>query len=300
MSQEWGIYIAVIVILNIVGMIVLLKKTGVQSQEELDQPTTGHEWDGIQELNNPLPRWWLYLFYASIVFGFAYLLLYPGLGIINGYLGWTQVQQLEKEEAAYQASYADYYESFLTQTPEALAQNTKAMGTARNLFAQNCAACHGADAGGALGFPNLTDDDWLYGNTHDQIKQSIEKGRKGMMPPFGAVFNEADRGRVIYYIQSLSDPSVAQKIDQAELDAGKAKYIMCMGCHGPEAKGNPFMGAPNLTDKTWLYGGDFASIEHTLINGRQGNMPAHESILSPSKIHLLASYIGSLSEGAGK
>lgn len=293
MSQEWGIYVAVISLLNIIGMIWLLKVTAKQPKEEMEQETTGHEWDGITELNTPLPRWWLWLFYLTIVFALGYLAVFPGLGNMKGYFGWSQENQYAQERSAYDEKYAAFYDQYLEQSHEELAVNTKAMGTAKNMFLQYCAGCHGSDGGGAIGFPNLTDQDWLYGPDEASIKLTLVNGRNGMMPGFGAAFTEEDRNGLVAYVLNLSTKT---KDDPALIAKGEAKFqMMCAACHGAEAQGNQFMGAPNLADTIWLYGGRPEDLHETLINGRAGVMPAHGDILSPAKIHLLAAYVKSLS-----
>lgn len=294
MKPEWSNWIVILTVLNILGMYWLLKATAKQPKEELEKENTGHEWDGIVELNNPLPRWWLYLFYFTIVFAFGYLFMFPGLGDAKGYLGWTQEGRYEENLEAYKAKADEYYAQYAEMPHEELMQDTQAMKTGRSIFLNNCAACHGSDAGGAKGFPNLTDDDWLYGGEEENIVATLENGRQGMMPALGAGMTDEELESVVQFILSHTGRETASKEVVA---AGKAKYdVMCVACHGADAKGSHFIGAPNLTDNIWLYGGEEADIRETLLNGRNGKMPAHKEILSPAQIHLMAAYVKSLGQ----
>ncbi|HHB12681.1 MAG TPA: cytochrome-c oxidase, cbb3-type subunit III [Chromatiales bacterium] len=259
--------------------------------------TMGHVWDeNLEELNNPLPRWWLNMFYITLAFGIIYLILYPGLGSWAGVLGWTDTKQYEEEMKAAEAKYGPIFAQYAQKDLKELAKDPEALKIGRRLFLNYCAICHGSDARGAPGFPNLTDNDWLYGGKPETIEKSILDGRQGTMPPMGAaVGGEEGAEQVAHYVRSLS----GLKHDAAKAEAGKAKFAVCAGCHGPDGKGNQTIGAPNLTDKTWLYGSSVATIKKTIMQGRHGKMPAHRQFLGEDKVHLLAAYVYSLSHQSG-
>ncbi len=289
----WNAVIIVATVGGIVGLwwlIVWQTKIGTSDQKE----TTGHVWDeDLTELNNPLPLWWRNLFYITLVFGVIYLILYPGLGSNDMLLGWTQVKEYEEKMAEAEARYGPIFEEYVNQPIEGVAENPKARQIGERLYASYCTVCHGSDAGGVAGFPNLRDHDWLYGGTPEAIETSILKGRTGVMPAWKAPLG-GDEGveQVTAYVLSLS----GRTVDGAKAAAGKAKYDMfCFACHGPDGKGNQQLGAPNLTDDVWLYGGSPKAIASSIANGRQGIMPAHEEFLGKAKAHLLAAYIYSLS-----
>ncbi len=296
MSTGWSIFISVLVIGNLIGVMWLLlatssKKNIVEGGEPYEVESTGHEWDGITELNHPLPRWWFNLFIITTVFAVVYMYLYPALGNYAGSLGWTQLNQLEEQMEANRADRAEFFGQFKDMSIEDLQNNTAAMKTASRLFANNCATCHGSDARGSKGFPNLTDDDWLYGGSADAIHQSILQGRQGMMPAFGPMLSESQVTQLAQYVLSLSGQ--ATNADQAQ--AGKATFdVQCAACHGLGGEGNTMLGAPNLSDKTWLYGGLLKDIEATIRLGRSGKMPAHQTILSEDEANVLAAYVMSL------
>lgn len=293
MSNFWSIYIIAIVVLNIVGCAWLLMWT--RKMDVADMPadgTTGHEYDGIREYNNPLPRWWLYLFWITLVFGVAYLVLFPGLGSFKGTLGWSSAGEVGADQAAYQKQYGAIYADYARKPIEELAGDERAMKIGARLFANNCAACHGTDAHGAKGYPNLTDGDWLYGGTPDRIVETITGGRQAMMPAWGAILGEDAVKKATHYVMSLS----GKKHDATLAAAGQDVFATnCAACHGADGKGNQMMGAPNLADTTWLYGGSEKAIAETLANGRNGHMPAQKEVLGDERIHLLAAYVWSLS-----
>ncbi len=293
-SGFWDVYIGLISIVSIVACAVLLKMQSVRKPAEAE--TSGHVWDeDIKEYNNPLPRWWMWLFYLTIVFSLGYLVLYPGLGSYSGTLGWTQVNQLEAENAHAQAVYGPIYDRFAAQDIVALSKNPEALAIGQKLFLNNCAQCHASDGGGSRSFPNLTDLEWLWGNTPEAIKTSITDGRLGRMPPWGPVLGEQGVKDVAHYVRSLSGGAH----DSIRAARGKEKFVQtCVACHGAEAKGNPAIGAPDLTDKVWLHGGSEEQIIETVTKGRVDQMPAHKDVLSPAKIHLLTAYVYSLSGGS--
>jgi len=293
-SGFWDLYIGVISIVSILACAVLLKVQSVHrpSGSAQEPGTSGHVWDeDLREYNNPLPRWWMWLFYLTIAFGLGYLALYPGLGSYAGALGWTQVKQLEEENAHAQAAYGPIYEKFAAQDVVALSKNKEALAIGQKLFLNTCTQCHASDGGGGRGFPNLTDRDWLWGGTPDNIKASITDGRNGNMPALGSALGAEGVKDVAAYVLSLSGSAH----DSIRAAKGQATFArICAACHGAQGKGNPGLGAPNLTDQTWLHGSGDAILE-TITKGRASHMPAHKDLLTPAKIHLLTAYVYSLS-----
>ena len=294
MSSFWHWYIVVLTLLNIGGCYWLVRwATRKRSGEVTEGNVTGHTWDGLQEFNNPLPRWWLYLFYITIVFGLIYIVLYPTLGNWKGIYGWTSTGQYQQEMEQADAKFGPIFTQLAQQDVAALAQDPKATQIGQRLFLNYCATCHGSDAGGAVGFPNLTDNDWLYGGTPEAIKTTIMNGRMGAMPPWGAALGEQGVDEVANYVMSLS----GREVDAAKAAAGKDRFaMMCVACHGVDGKGNTAIGAPNLTDNVWLYGGSPGAIKASIRNGRNGVMPAHKDFLGEDKVHVLAAYVYSLSQ----
>ena len=289
-SGFWDLYIALVTAVSILACAVFLRMQSVRKPAEAE--TSGHVWDeNLQEYNNPMPRWWAWLFYLTIVFSLGYLVLYPGLGSYPGALGWSQVGQLEEEMKAANARFGPLYEKFAAQPVEALARNAEALAIGQKLFLNNCAQCHASDGGGSRGFPNLTDADWLWGGTPEAIKTSISEGRLGVMPPQGAALGEEGVKDVAHFVMSLSGGAH----DSIRAARGKEKFALCAACHGAEGKGNQALGAPDLTDKIWLHGSGEQAIAEQIAKGRANQMPAHKEILSPAKIHLLTAYVYSLS-----
>lgn len=299
MSSNWSVYIVILTVINILACFWLLwwtrKKRAPGQTGDDPTSTTGHTWDGdLQEYNKPLPKWWLNFFYATIVFSIGYLVLYPGLGAFAGTKGWSSVSQHDADAAASEAKLRTLFAKFDGQSVADLARNAEAVALGRSVFANNCSQCHGSDARGAKGFPNLTDADWIWGGEPETVLTTIRGGRQAAMPPWGAVLGEQGVTEVATYVQSLS----GQSVDAAVAAAGKARYdTICIACHGPEGKGNPLLGAPNLTDDVWLYGRDFATISETIRNGRNGLMPAQEPIIGPERSRLVAAWVLSQSQG---
>lgn len=296
-SDFWGVYIAVVVIVGLVGLTYLLfsqSKTTVKKGEEVQ--ITGHIWDDdLAEYNNPLPRWWMLMFYLTLIFAAVYLVLYPGLGTWKGIRGWTSVGQYKEEKAVAEAKYQPLYDKYLKQDIKAVAADPEAQAMGKRLFQTYCVQCHGSDARGAKGFPNLTDNDWLYGGDEKTIHTSIAAGRVGQMPAFGAAFGEDKVKDVANYAMSLS----GKKHDADRAARGKETFTaVCAACHGPDGKGNQAMGAPNLTDNVWLYGGTEKTIIETVTNGRNNQMPAWKDFLGDGKVHLLTAYVYGLSNNA--
>ncbi len=273
------------------------RKVAKRDDVDAENKTTGHVYDGIEEYDNPLPKWWFQLFVGTLIFTAIYLLLYPGMGNWKGLLRvngepWTAVSQLSAEQAKAQADYDTVFAEFTSKDIPTLAQDEAAMKVASRLYANNCAVCHGADGGGAYGFPNLTDDDWLHGGTPDLIRYTIEQGRQANMPAWGPTLGEKGVAEVTEYVLGLS----GLEHDEAQAAAGKAHFAsICSACHGAEGKGQQAMGAPNLTDAIWLYEGSRESISKIVREGRVNRMPAQKDLLRDEKIHLLTAYVYSLS-----
>jgi cytochrome c oxidase cbb3-type subunit 3 len=296
LSAFWNWYVIILTLGSVLGCWWLLRWTkGISGRKDGEEVgTTGHVWDeDLEELNNPLPRWWLILFYLTIAFALLYLVLYPGLGNYKGVLGWTQLSQYEAEMAVADAAKQDIYAAFKDMTPAELMANEEAMGIGRRVFANNCAQCHGSDARGAEGFPNLTDSEWQWGEGYDKILAAVTQGHQANMPPLAAALGPEGLPQVVAYVQSLS----GQPVDADLAAAGKARFAVCMACHGPEGKGNPLLGAPDLTNEIWLYGGDAETITETITNGRNGVMPSHADILDQEQRRMVAAYVLSLSQG---
>lgn len=293
MSDFWSWWVIIIVAINIFGCWGLLYWTRtVKESETEDNQTTGHVYDGIEEYNNPLPRWWLNMFYITLVFSIVYLILYPGLGNFAGYLGWTQENQHSKEVEVAQKTYQPLFDKYLEVPIEELAQIKQATEMGKRIFVNTCFGCHGSDARGNPGYPDLTDKDWLWGGSAAQIEASIVNGRMGVMPPFEASLSAAQIDELVQYVGHLS----GNKVDNKKAMAGKSIFdVQCVACHGTDGKGNIALGAPNLTDNIWLYSGSATSIAKTIREGRTGEMPAHADILGKAKSHLVTAYVYSLS-----
>lgn len=291
----WGIYIAVVTGVGIIWCLYLLfsqRKTNVTYEADGSVADTGHVWDDdLRELNNPLPRWWMWMFVLSCVFAIVYLVLYPGMGTYEGSLGYTTRNAHESSVVQANEQLKPVYAKYMSMDTKQVAADPAAREMGQRLFLNHCAQCHGSDAGGSKGFPNLADTDWLYGGDTQDIKQTLIAGRAGVMPAF-AHLESAQVSDVANYVRSLSGLAA----DQIKVGRGAEVYKSnCAACHGAEGKGMAAMGAPNLTDKVWLYGGSEATIIETVLKGRNGMMPAHETILTPEKIHLLTAYVWGLS-----
>ncbi|EIJ36617.1 cytochrome-c oxidase, cbb3-type subunit III [Thiothrix nivea] len=300
MSSFWSGWIILITLGNIFACYWLVRwTTKKRSGEAAMGEVTGHQWDGLQEYNNPLPRWWLWLFYGTLVFSLGYLVLFPGLGTFKGVLNWSsQGSQYgdEMEQAA--QTYDPVFKKYAAMPIAQVAADEEAKGMGRRMFLSYCSQCHGSDAGGAKGFPNLADNDWLYGGAPEQIEQTILNGRQGVMPPHKDRVDEAGIDALANYVMSLS----GREADAAKVAQGQQLFTAngCIACHGVDGKGNQALGAPNLTDNTWLYGSSAETIKETIANGRNGQMPAHADFLGTDKVHLLAAYVYGLSNPAGK
>jgi cytochrome c oxidase cbb3-type subunit 3 len=291
-NQGWSIYVALATLAGIVACLALLFIAARRKVMSNDN-TTGHVWDeDLRELNNPLPRWWMGLFVITIVFALGYLVLYPGLGSYAGTLGWTTKGAYDADVAAAKQQFAPLYARFDGLGVAQLVADTQAMRIGERLFVNHCAQCHGSDARGSKGFPNLADADWLYGGTHDKVIETIAQGRRGVMPPMAAaVGSSADVRNLAHYVLSLSDSphnGIAAQL-------GRAKFAACAACHGADGKGNVALGAPNLADKVWLHGWGEQAVIDAIQRGKDNQMPAHADKLTPEQIRVLAAYVWSLS-----
>ena len=320
MSSFWSVWITVLSLVVIAGCFLLLRVCSKNTTDVKEGESMGHSFDGIEELNNPLPKWWSYMFYITIVFGLIYLALFPGLGNYKGLLGWTSSNQsigtehgikadsaaaikLAAKEGLYvqydqevkhaDEKYGPIFAAYLATPLEELVKNQEALKVGGRLFLQNCAQCHGSDARGSKGFPNLTDGDWLYGGELATIKTTIMAGRHGMMPPKGGLpIEDSEIAGLAEYVVKLS----GREHDEKLAAQGQGSFMKgCFACHGMDAKGNKFMGAPNLTDDVWLYGGSRGMIEETIKHGRAGVMPAWKDVLGEEKVHVITAYVYSLS-----
>jgi len=295
MSLFWSLWISAITLSVILGCGWLLFATRHgQQHEETTEETLDHAFDGIEEYDNPLPKWWFQMFVATIIFGLVYLVLYPGLGTFPGLLGWTQQGQWKAEMQHAEANYAPVFAKYAALSVDELQleENAAGLKMGQRMYANNCAVCHGSSASGAHGFPNLTDTDWLYGGSPDTINYTITEGRIGGMPPWGAVLGEDGVRDMSHYVLSLS----GKEADPDAVSRAEPQFqALCTACHSPDGTGLQALGAPNLTDDIWLYGGNFEQIAHTIRIGRNGVMPAHKALLSSDKIHLITAYVYSLS-----
>lgn len=298
MSGAWSWYVIALVAINIVGSIWLLWFTGKRRPGDPAPTDTSHIWDGnLTEYNKPMPRWWINLFYITIVFGLIYLAWFPGLGAFKGLGGWSSAGEVEaaqkRDDAKVQAAFAP----FGSMSVEQIAHDPKALQLGRSIFQNRCAVCHGTAARGARGFPNLTDSVWQWGGTPDDILATITNGRQAMMPVMApavtAVGGPDAVANVAAYVQTLSRPG-----EQLDAQAAKGKPLfqtICAACHGVDGKGRTVLGAPDLTDKDWLYGPSLASIRSAIEHGHQGQMPTFKDILQPNQIRVVAGYVWSLS-----
>ena len=295
-SGGWSLFVAAVTIVGLVACLALLVAASKRKVMAGDN-TTGHVWDeDLKEMNNPLPRWWVWLFVITVVFAGIYLAFYPGLGSFEGTLKWSSAGQHAAEMDRARTAMAPIYAKFVSQPAESLAKDAQAMAIGERLYANNCAGCHGSDARGSKGFPNLTDHDWLGGDgSLAYIAKTIGEGRQGMMPPMAAAVGTTEDVRnVANYVLSLS----GSPHNNVAAQLGKAKFAACAACHGPEGKGNPALGAPNLTDKIWLHGWGEDAVVAMITNGKTNVMPPQGKLLSAEQIHVLAAYVWNLSQSS--
>jgi cytochrome c oxidase cbb3-type subunit III len=292
--SAWSWYIAALTVLGLLACLLLLFATSRKTVSLNKDNTTGHVWDeDLTEMNNPLPRWWMWLFVITVVFSAGYLALYPGLGSYSGAWRWSSVEQHQQEVAKARDAAAPIYAQFANLDVPALVSNAKAHEIGQRLFLNTCAQCHGSDGKGARGFPDLTDGDWLYGNGPDVIIQTITKGRNGVMPALGAaVGTDEDIRNLTHYVLSLS----GSPADPLRVSAGKPKFAVCAACHGADGKGNQALGAPNLTDNIWLHGWGERAVMNAINNGINNAMPPQENKFTPEQVRILAAYVLSLSQ----
>lgn len=292
-NNFWSVYVAGITFVGIVACLVLLVITARKKVVSDVDNTTGHVWDeDLRELNNPMPRWWIWMFVITVVFGLLYLLAYPGLGAYAGKLQWSQVGAYEAEMAKASADLEPMYARFTAMSTEEAAKDSQAMAIGERLFMNNCAQCHGSDARGSKSFPNLADKDWLHGGAPENIKQTITEGRMAMMPPQAeAVGTPDDVRNLAHYVLSLS----GSPHDSLKASLGKSKFTACAACHGMDGKGNTALGAPNLTDDVWLHGWGEQAIVDIITNGKMNEMPAQNKKLTPAQIDVLTAYVWGLS-----
>jgi cytochrome c oxidase cbb3-type subunit III len=295
-SNFWAIYVSAITVVSILACALLLWFSGKAKAMTSSDNTTGHVWDGdLREMNNPLPRWWVWLFVITIVFAAAYLAMYPGLGNFAGKLGWTSIGQHEAEVAKGNAEVAPLYAKFTAMKPEDMSRDPQAKAVGERLFMNNCSQCHGSDARGSKGFPNLTDADWLHGGAIEKISETLTAGRIGNMPPMAAAVGTADDVKnVANYVLSLSN----SPHDSVKAALGKSKFVVCAACHGMDGKGNQALGAPNLTDDVWLHGYGENAVIAMVNNGKINQMPAQAGKLTEAQIQVLSSYVWGLSNNA--
>jgi len=295
-SSFWNWYIIIPTIAGIIGCFWIIRWLSTDIRPEEQGKEMDHVWDEtLVELNNPLPRWWLNMFYLTLFFGIGYLALYPGLGSFKGMLGWTSTGQYQREVDLADNRYGPLFKKYAEMDLVAVAADPEARRMGERMFVSYCSVCHGSDARGAYGFPDLRDNDWLYGGTPDAIQLSIINGRSGVMPAWeqalGGPQGVAD---VADYVYTLS----GRDADPAAVGRGKEQFQqLCVACHGVDGKGNQALGAPNLTDNIWLYGSTRSAVTESIAMGRNGQMPAHRDFLGEEKAHLLAAYVYSLSTG---
>ena len=305
MKNSWSIYIILLVVLNIAGCLWLLWRTSGKRTDGKPAESTSHVWDGdITEYDKPLPRWWINLFYITIVFTIGYLAWYPGFGSFKGFGNWTSQNQYDADRSTADAKLAATLKPFEGQAIDVLARNPEAVRLGRSVFAANCATCHGAAATGAVGYPNLTDTIWQWGGSVDDVTHTVMEGRTAAMPAWRSTLESMGGpdavDDVITYVLSLTDKSLLATNGEAAARGAKLFAGVCSACHGPEAKGNPTLGAPDLTDDYWLYGRDRAIIRAGLDKGRNGAMPAHKPLIGETRARLAAAYVWSLSHGEQK
>ncbi len=290
MSGSWNIFVVVFTILSILASFWLIIWSGRQGPGD-DAVDTGHTWDGLTERNNPLPRWWLYLFVLTLVWGVGYLIFYPGLGSFKGMGRWSQQSQYDAEIAKAEETYGPIFAQFASMEPTDLIKNADVQRIGKSLFSNYCTQCHGSLGYGATGFPNLADSDWLYGGDFAAIEHSILNGRVGVMPALGMAFSDdKELKELVTYVQNMSaGVDTTSKAHQNYL-------TYCSACHGPTGQGMTLMGAPKLDDDIWLYGGSKEAIEYAIVHGRQGVMPPHKDFLGADRVRVLAAYVAKLAE----
>lgn len=281
------------VVIGTLGSLALFLVLLFANRKTSSDATTGHDYDGIEEYDNPLPMWWVWMFVLTIVFALGYLFYYPGLGNFDGVSDWSSTAALEEAQQAHDARFEPLYQELAQLDEAALHDSRQAMQVGRRLFINNCSTCHGVNGRGAFGFPDLTDGEWIWGSTFQSVKTSITSGRQAAMPPWAAALGDRGVSEVTQYVLGLS----GNEHDTAAAERGAQHFqTYCVSCHGPQGKGNPALGAPDLTNDIWLYGGTAERIAYTIRNGRNGRMPPFDDLLSDEKIHVLSGYVTSLGQ----
>jgi cytochrome c oxidase cbb3-type subunit 3 len=297
MSGGWSLWIIAIVVLNIAGSAWLLWWTGRRRPGDPPADATSHHWDGdLTEYNKPLPRWWINLFWLTIVFGIAYLAWYPGFGNFKGHAGWSSQAEYAADKKVADEKIAAAYAAYVAQPIDVIARDPKAVASGQRIFANTCAMCHGSDARGAKGYPNLTDQHWQWGSTPDDILATILDGRQANMPPFATALGDPSNvTATAVHVQKLGGMQVDPQLDRI----GAASFSgICAACHGAEGKGNPSLGSADFTDDYWLYGNQVEDIVAAIEKGHDGHMPAHRQILGETRARLVGAYVWSLSHAA--
>lgn len=289
MNPTWHWFVVIGTLLSLAAMVWLL----LANRRTSDQADTGHEWDGIQELDNPLPMWWVYMFVISVVFALGYMVLFPGLGNYQGSLDWSSQAKHDRAVEAFASQFDPLYEKLAGLPDAALVSDPQVQQIGRRLFLNNCSTCHGINAQGGEGFPNLHDEEWLYGSDLATVTQTLLGGRAGAMPGWEAALKESGVEEVSHFVLSLSGADH----DAALAGPGESKYQMfCAACHQADGTGNAVLGAPDLTNDIWLYGGSLETIRHSIAVGRNGRMPAQADILGPERTRILAAYVVGLNQ----
>lgn len=302
MTSFWSWYVILLTTMTIIGLVWLVLSTAKGQRSDLAEEAMENSWDGIREYDNPLPRWWFLLYMGTVVFAVGYLILYPGMGNYKGILpgyedGWTSAKQWEREVAKADEKYGPIFAKYKAMSIEDVAKDPAAIDIGSRLFANHCAICHGSDAKGSPGFPNLADKDWRWGGDAETIQKSILHGRTGVMPAWGAIIGEDGVKDVAAYVRQEMAGLKAPEGTTADIENGKKVYATtCLACHGPEGKGMAMLGSPDLTSPAgWIWGSSLSQIENTVRNGRTGVMPAQAEFLGEEKVHILAAYVYGLS-----
>lgn len=290
MTGFWSAWIIVLTVITLILLTWLLFATR-KMKSPIDEGSAGHEYDGIIEEDNPLPGWWFSMFVMSLLFAVGYLIAYPGLGNFPGLLGWTSMSEHDERVAEVKAAFATSTAEFNGLSITELTTNKKANNMGRRLFANNCAVCHGSAGVGSYGFPQLSDNEWQWGGTDEQIIQTITHGRTAAMPAWKAALGAEKTKHVVSYVQDISTGA-----DKPNEEGAAVFQTYCVACHGADGSGNQMLGSPSLVDDVWLYGNTESQLTATISSGRSGKMPAHAGLLSEEKIKLIVAYVRSLNE----
>jgi cytochrome c oxidase cbb3-type subunit 3 len=299
-SNFWSLFIIVLSVGGIVWCVWLLysQRRWLGGKRGGPVEDTGHVWDGdLTELNNPVPRWWTWMYLLFCVFGLAYLVAMPGLGAYPGMLGFTSAREVARDQAAQAEAVKPVYARYASMTPPQIAADPQAREIGQRLFLNTCSQCHGSDAKGAPSYPNLTDNDWLGEGTPEYIVKTIQEGRQGVMPPWKAAIDPKNAAAAAAYVRSLSGLAA----DAAQVVFGKPTYdTYCVACHGADGKGNRALGSPNLADDIWLYSSSQKAIESAILDGHDNRMPAFNTVLTQDQIRVLGAWVWGLSNAGVK